>query len=292
MKKDILLLGNTGFIGSVIKKHLIDKTNLYEMDNELLITSESIDNYISKIEDVLLVNNISILINSIAMANLDECETDQEKCKLINELFVTKLCDMLAFHPRIKLVHISTNAVYDGDNAPYSEADTCYPMNFYGRCKLKADEYIINKLSNYVIARPITVYGPKKIGQRDNPVTFYIRELLNNKSLTLVDDNIVNMIHVDDLAKAIELLSLDSHIGVFNLSGDHSECRYDLGIKIASLLNISLERVKKVSGSSFKMAAKRPYDTSFLNEKMKTELGINPRDINSSILEIINEKSY
>ncbi|ENI4486276.1 sugar nucleotide-binding protein [Vibrio fluvialis] len=292
MKKKILLLGSSGFIGNTVLHSLEEKCEVLTIDNRFEITDESIDDFISIINKCVNENGINTIINCIAMANLDQCELEKDKCKLINTTFVVKLVDNIKNKKNVKLVHISSNAVYDGLNAPYSEICHCEPVNFYGRCKLEADNYIAMNMGNYAIARPITVYGPKLETQRDNPVSFIIKKIIAKENLVLVDDNIVNMIHVDDLSSAINKLALEDYTGVFNLSGDISECRYDLGVRICRVMNVDLECIKKVSGSSFKTEAKRAYDTSFNNTKMKKELGIFPRNINDAINEIVSNKAY
>lgn len=290
--KKILLLGDTGFIGNTVLHSLQDKCEVITIKNGIEITDESIDDVMSIINKYVNDYSIDTIINCIAMANLDQCELEKDQCKLINTTFVIKLVNNIKTKKHIKLIHISTNAVYDGQNAPYSESCKCEPVNFYGHCKLEADNYIEMNLSNYAIARPITVYGPKLKTQRDNPVSFIIKRILSKEELVLVDDNIVNMIHVDDLSSAINKLSLEDYKGVFNLSGDISECRYELGVRICRIMNYDLSSVKKVSGSNFRTEAKRAYNTSFDNAKMKNELGIMPKNINDAIDEIVRNKTY
>ena len=289
--KNVLLLGESGFVGSVVYSSLHCVCNVYTLTQNKKITIDNVFEVTDDIFNSIEVNNIDVVINCIAMANLDQCENKKLDCKLVNTTFVTHIVDYLK-DKDIKLVHISSNAVYDGLNAPYSESSLREPINYYGLCKSKADTYIENNLNNYAIARPITVYGPRKIEQRDNPVSFIVKKILSGESFELVDDNIVNMIHVEDLSNAIKKLSLSDLKGVYNLSGNVSECRYDLGIRIAKIMGSDLNKINKVSGSSFKMAAKRPYDTSFDNKKMKEALNIEPKDIDIAISEMLDAKAY
>ncbi|HDY7922016.1 TPA: NAD(P)-dependent oxidoreductase [Vibrio vulnificus] len=286
---NILLLGHKGFIGSAINNSL--KINSSNEINYLdaKIDSKNLETVICNIKNTINEKDIDVVINSIAMANVDLCETEKEVCKLVNTTFVIKLVDVINQNKKVKLIHISTNAVYDGENAPYSELTPEYPVNYYGICKLEADRYIQANLKNYTILRPITLYGKKESGQRHNPVTFYLEKILNNESLKLVDDNVVNMLHVYDFVLAINEVIANNHLGLFNLSGDVSECRYSLGLRICRLLGINSEIIEKVSGDTFVVAAKRPKNTSFNNNKMKTILNIKPRDLDSSILEIIDD---
>ncbi|HHI5411136.1 TPA: NAD(P)-dependent oxidoreductase [Vibrio metoecus] len=290
--KNILLLGENGFVGNVVLQILQADSNLFFLPEKTKIDSDSIKDVIQNIRAIISNNKVDVVVNCIAKANLDECESEKESCRLINTTFVKQLVELMLECKDVKLVHVSSNAVYDGEHAPYSEESPCYPINYYGQCKLESDEYIADNLENYAIARPITVYGPKKEGQRDNPVSFIVRKLMDGDSLTLVDDNIVNMIHVSDLSAAIKKLALENHRGLYNLSGDVSECRYDLGLRVAKLIGVSEDKITKVAGKSFKMAAPRPKDTSFDNSKMKALLGIKPENIDKKILEVVSCGEY
>lgn len=254
--KNVLLLGESGFVGSVVYNSLHCVCKVYTIAPNKKITIDNVFEVANDVFKSIEINNIDVVINCIAMANLDQCENNKLDCELVNTTFVTHIVDYLK-DKDIKLVHISSNAVYDGLNAPYSENSLREPINYYGICKSNADYYIESNLNNYAIARPITVYGPRKIEQRDNPVSFIVKKILSGESFDLVDDNIVNMIHVEDLSNAIKKLSLSDLKGVYNLSGDVSECRYDLGIRIAKIMGSDLNKINKVSGSNFKMAAKR-----------------------------------
>ncbi|EGQ8492753.1 sugar nucleotide-binding protein [Vibrio cholerae] len=289
--KNVLLLGESGFVGSVVYSSLYDVCNVYTITSSKKITIDNIFEITNDIFKNIELNNIDVVINCIAMANLDQCERNKLECKLVNTTFVTHIVDYLK-DKNIKLVHISSNAVYDGLNAPYSENSLREPINYYGLCKSKADNYIERNLKNYAIARPITVYGPRKKEQRDNPVSFIIKKILSGESFELVDDNIVNMIHVEDLSVAIKKLSLSDLKGVYNLSGNISECRYDLGIRVAKIMGSDVSKINKVSGSNFKMVAKRPYDTSFDNKKMRVVLNIEPKNIDVAISEILDAQAY
>lgn len=290
--KNILLLGHNGFVGSNVNDILSIEEGVRVHTLDLKITKNNLSCKKLTVSSLIDDLDIDVIVNCIAKANLDQCEEDKEACKLINTEFVKAIVDILRIKTKVKLVHISTNAVYDGKFAPYNEGAECHPINYYGVCKAKADKYIEENLENYAIARPITVYGPKSIDQRDNPVSFIIKKLISGEDLKLVDDNIVNMIHVDDLKHAIKKLALGEHLGVFNISGDVSECRYELGVRVLKILKLESEKIKKVDGSCFSVKAPRPLDTSFDNSKMKNELGIRPIDIDLAIEEIIEKKAY
>ncbi|WP_318435489.1 SDR family oxidoreductase [Photobacterium leiognathi] len=289
---NILILGDSGFVGNVVNK-TISKDNEFSLNYIDNFRVGEID-YRSVIEEKIEQNNIEVIVNCIAMANVDLCEENKEQCFQVNVDFVRVLADICK-DKNIRLIHISSNAVYGGADYPYSENSIKKPVNYYGECKMMADDYIEKVLVDYAIVRPITVYGPKNKNERHNPVTFYIEKLMKGENINLVDDNYVNMLHVDDLALCLNKILKEKLKGSFNLSGDISECRYDLGYRICSVCGFPHNLIKKVSGSEFKTKAKRPYNTSFDNTKMKKTLKIKPKNLDNSILEIYkkmkNEKN-
>ncbi len=49
-----------------------------------------------------------------------------------------------------------------------------------------------------------------------NPVTFYIEKLMKGENINLVDDNYVNMLHVDDLALCLNKILKENSRATFN----------------------------------------------------------------------------
>ncbi|EPT9250875.1 SDR family oxidoreductase [Photobacterium damselae] len=283
---NILMLGHNGFVGSVVTERLSASHNVCVINECFDVLDKEIS--FNLIRRYIKENDISCIVNCIAMANLDDCEKHKLQCKKINLDFVKELCD-LTVSQDLYLVHVSSNAVYDGLNAPYSETDSKNPINYYGLCKANADDYIKSNTNKYSIVRPITIYGNKNENDRHNPVTYFVEKLINQEKIKMVDDNIVNMIHVKDFADAISAIVNLQLTGEFNISGDISESRYDLGVRICRVLNIDLSLIEKVSGDDFILPAKRPKNTSFNNEKMKSKLNIYPRCLDETIRNIAFE---
>ena len=187
----------------------------------------------------------------------------------------------------MKFVHFSTNAVYDGDNAPYRETSECNPINYYGVIKLKADNFLISEEDDRVIvARPITMYGKKQENGRANPASMIVDSLVENKKLNLVNDVLVNILYIGDLVKVVDKLIRKNFSGLINISGDVVYSRYDLGLEYASLLNKDAALINEVSSAEFKTVAKRPLNTSFDNSLMK-EIGVNPSSLKDNISELL-----
>lgn len=288
----IVLLGYNSFVGNAISKHfeftegveLIYVGRKESLEHKVLIlevvnNEEELKNNISKLLINLNLGPEYVLINCISMSDVDKCEIQKEECWAQNFLFVKLLYQALKQYDFKKLIHLSSNAVYDGHNAPYSESSNCQPINYYGKVKLKADEFLLNfDDSKVMVVRPITLYGKKVIGGRHNPVSLIINSIKNDQSIKLVNDVLVNILYVGDLVRAIEKLILINYCGAINIAGDEIYSRYTLGLKVAEILNKGSHLIEEVSSSEFKTIANRPLNTSFNNTLMK-EKGVYPRTL-------------
>lgn len=53
--------------------------------------------------------------------------------------------------------------VYEGVKSFYKEEDEVLPVNMYGKSKVAAEKFIVEKCSNYAILRSSIIYGPQTI---------------------------------------------------------------------------------------------------------------------------------
>ena len=97
-----------------------------------------------------------IIIHSAGIANPDECEKDKERAYQINTQGTKCIVDACQRN-RAGLVFISSSHVFS-EGAP-SEKDEPNPINYYGKTKVEAENYIRENLENHIILRPTKLYG-------------------------------------------------------------------------------------------------------------------------------------
>ena len=292
----IVLLGYNSFVGNAISKYFksVEGVELIHVGRqesplhkvfkfEVVNNEKTLNNNISNLLIELNLDSECVLINCISMSDVDKCEMDKEACRFQNSLFVSLLYRNLKQYDFKKLIHLSSNAVYDGNNAPYNENSECQPINYYGKVKLEADKFLLDyDDSRVMVVRPITMYGRMINGGRHNPVSLIINSIKNKQPIKLVNDVTVNILYVGDLIKSIEKLISIDFSGSINISGDEIYSRYSLGLKVAEILNSGLDLIEEVSSSEFKTVASRPLNTSFDNSLMK-EYGVYPRTLKQVI---------
>lgn len=176
----------------------------------------------------------------------------------------------------LRFVHVSTNAVFGGDRAPYAEDDAPDPVNAYGRLKAEADRTVLAENPTAGVLRPILMFGWPPPGARGNPVTMVVDALRAGRRVRLVDDvreNPVLNLQVGDVAWAL-LGGRTS--GVVHVAGGTRIDRHGLGLVVAERFGLDAGLIDRVGSDAFPSLAPRPAETTFRTVRMEDELGIPP----------------
>ncbi|MHB9015109.1 MAG: SDR family oxidoreductase, partial [Sulfurovum sp.] len=127
----VLITGSKGQLGSELQtlSHNYDYTCFFADRDTLDITNAA------NIRQYLQTHQIDTIINCAAYTAVDKAETEQDLANAINHLAV-KTLTQIAKAQNIKLIHISTDYVFDGQNfKPYTEEDPTEPQGVYGNTK-------------------------------------------------------------------------------------------------------------------------------------------------------------
>ena len=153
---NILVTGSNGQLGSEIKD--ISKNYSYDFlftskDDLDISNEENLKNFIE-------LNKIDIIINCAAYTSVDKAESDEANADKINNKSVKSLAS-IAKEKNIKLIHISTDYIFDGKNyRPYVETDITNPNSVYGKTKLDGENGMIEiNPMNSIIIRTSWVYS-------------------------------------------------------------------------------------------------------------------------------------
>lgn len=99
------------------------------------------------------------------------------------------------------MLYISTDYVFDGENAPYDPDDDTKPVNHYGRTKLAGEQAVLQVQSKNIVLRIPVLYGPVE-NLEESAVTVLLKNLLNLETPTKISDyEIRRPSHVDDIAQ-------------------------------------------------------------------------------------------
>jgi dTDP-4-dehydrorhamnose reductase len=209
-------------------------------------------------------------INAAAYTAVDKAESKQYKAELINVIGAKNLaetCNELD----AKLIHISTDFVFDGsNNIPYTENQIPNPRGVYGQTKLDGEKEIQNVFQNYYIIRTSWVYS--QFG--NNFMKTMLRLASERTSLSVVNDQIGTPTNAVDLAEAlVQIVINNNQYGIYNFSNEGQCSWYDFAKKIFEINNVNID-LKAIPTSEFPTPAERPKYSVLDKSKIKSTFGI------------------
>ncbi|MDZ4701187.1 MAG: dTDP-4-dehydrorhamnose reductase [Rhodothermales bacterium] len=224
-----------------------------------------------------------VVINCAAMTAVDQCEDERDACWRVNVEAVEQMTrSCLNFS--VKMVHLSTDFVFDGKGGPYIESQRPDPVNFYGKSKLAAENAIIKSgLGRWAIVRTVLVYGAGERLSRGNFVLWVIDKLSKGEEIQVVDDQWRTPTYAPDLAQGILRLVKFDKTGLYHLSGREYLSVYDFALKIAATFDLDASLIKRTNSASFSQRALRPLTTGFIILKAETEFGYKPHTIEQNL---------
>lgn len=283
----LYITGIAGLLGNNIVKKLVNRCDITGVDIiDIKIPNVSYEKF-SLYETERLKEHIKkvapdAVIHTAAAVNVDECEENPEWAYKLNEEItgsIADICDSLG----IKMVYISTDAVFDGENEKlYNEDDVVNPQNIYAKTKLGGEKLVLKYEKNLVLRT--NIYG-HNIQNKKSFGEWIVSELEAGNTLNMFEDIDFSPILVSDLAEII-YRSLEK-----NLSGLYHACatgcisKYDFGIRLKEIFKFETGIINRAQSGMMHFKAKRSKHMGMSNEKIKQELGIKIRTPEESIRE-------
>ena len=266
---NILVTGTNGQLGSEIKALSSDYSyNFFFTDrNSIDITNkEDIRNFCQK-------NNINAIINCAAYTAVDKAQSDEINADLVNRKAVKKL-SLVSKELNIKLIHISTDYVFDGRNfKPYCEEFQTNPQGIYGKTKLDGENEMrdINP-KNSIIIRTSWVYS--SFG--NNFVKTMLRLGKEKKELGVIFDQVGTPTYARDLA--LTILNIipqinNKKVEIYNYSNEGVLSWYDFAKEIMRMAKLNC-KINPIETFQYPTPAKRPYFSLLNKAKIKKEFNI------------------
>jgi dTDP-4-dehydrorhamnose reductase len=226
------------------------------------------------------------VVHAAGIASVDASERNVEESTASNlggTRHVAELCAAFG----VRLVYVSTNAVFDGTRPPYRETDAVNPINAYGRIKVACERLVQETLGDAAIVRPILMYGwPHPMG-RPNPVTWVIDALERGEPIHVVDDVCENPLHNETAGTAIWRIVERGVGGIVHLAGRDAISRYELARSVARLFELDASKIRAVPSSFFPDLAPRPRNTTMATTRMSAELGVSPSTVEEGLMRMV-----
>ncbi len=193
-----------------------------------------------------------LIVHSAAIPDLDICEADPDRAFLVN---YQGTCNVANAANRIGagLVHISTDAVFDGKKqSPYVETDPTAPITVYGRSKLQAEQ-AANSVERHWIIRVSVLFGPGKT----NFVDKGLRKIAAGEDYKVASDQMGNATLTTDAGLKIMEVVEAGRCGLYHVANQGTCSRLELARAAAELAGLNPAKVIGVPDAQMHRKAPR-----------------------------------
>jgi dTDP-4-dehydrorhamnose reductase len=177
------------------------------------------------------------------------------------------------------LLHISTDAVFDGEHAPYAEEDVPRPVHPYGRAKRAVELVVAEAVPDATIVRTSLIVHLDPL-QPDSATAWVVDANRAGRAVTLFVDEVRTAVRLVDLVDVlVELAGRDraARRGIWHVAGPDALSRAEIGDVLASAFDLDRSLIEHAPSST--VAGPRPRDVSLRAGRMATELSVRPAPI-------------
>jgi dTDP-4-dehydrorhamnose reductase len=289
--KRLLVCGSNGLVGQRLALvlghttefevlHTSHHRNFY-LDRELFDYTQLDITSRSDVKSLVLSYRPDIIINTAAVSSVDDCEKQRENAWRVNVNGVEHLTDAARLIGA-KIIHLSTDYVFDGKSGPYRENDRVNPINYYGKTKLAGENVILAGGVQFAILRIILVFGTGN-NLKKNFATWVIESLRRREPIRCAADQVSNPTYVGSVANAVMNVIGRGSCGIFHVCDGDRLSRYDFAVKIARAFGLDEALIAKTAAAGLNQAAPRPLSTGFVIDKACSEFGFEPMTIESGL---------
>lgn len=267
MRKRILITGATGMLGATLVK-------FYQKDFEVYATGtgkNGLDFFKHYRQWNLKESDFSplidwakpdIIVHSAALTNGNYCEENPVEAFEVNGVALKRL--VAAVKKNIKIIYISTDAVFPPNTHLAKESFCRNPQSVYGKSKELGEFFLYHSNVDFTIVRT-TIVGLNLKKEKSGFVEWIINSVKNNENINLFDDVLFTPISIWHLAEALIPLFADNSMfsqKAVHIAGGDTCTKYEFGIALLQALDLPITKIGRGKISEMIGRAKRNNDQS------------------------------
>ncbi|MCP4688977.1 MAG: dTDP-4-dehydrorhamnose reductase [Desulfobacterales bacterium] len=266
-KPSILVCGGDGQLGSDLTRLLATDHPVTSMDLDLDITDPA------AVKEALARIRPDIIVNCAAYTAVDACETHKELSHKVNADGPANLAGA-GNEMGCRLIHISTDYVFDGEKpapAPYDEEDPVNPLSWYGKTKLDGEAAVRDRIQNHLILRTSWLYGARG----PNFLKTMLRLALSDpdREIRVVNDQFGSPTWSRRLAQQIQALIPTEIRGVHHATAEGHCTWFELAGHFLQRMDVP-HTLTPIPTEEFPTPARRPMNSILENRALKNQ-GVN-----------------
>lgn len=260
----ILATGASGLLGSSVVREAASEHEVAATYFTRPVTFEGTDCFQVDLTDEhqyepIREFNPDIIIHCAALTDVDLCERKPGMAKKHNVELTEKLLT-LADTLDARFVHISTDAVFDGEQGRYSETDQTNPINVYGRTKLAAERAVQQAAVDSVIVRT-SIYG-WNVTDSQSLAEWMLQTLRTSSELSAFEDAYFSPIYSRDLSSRLLELGFSDVTGILHVAGSQRCSKLKFAELLADVFDLDTKLITPISIEEIDFDAPRGRDLS------------------------------
>lgn len=288
----IVVTGGSGFLGRYVLKAAVDSYDVLATYCQTPFShtdaqTTKVDLTKPPFEDLRAYDPDSI-IHCAGLADVDECERNPARARQLN-VQMTEHVASLAAETGAHLVYVSTDAVFDGTKAWWSEDDTPNPINVYGTTKLSGEQIATRAHETVTIVRT-NFFGRT---ETDDPslAEWMLETLRAGDELTGFEDVHFTPLYAGDLARYLLAVLDQEYTGLVHLAGGERLSKLEFAHELADVFGYSPEPIVPIQVDDLDLDAPRGRDLSLDGTRAESVLGTSLPDIRTGIERLRAERS-
>ena len=263
-----IVLGSTGMLGQELTRYLSNLGN-----DVVCVARKNADYNFDVADDEKLLNCFEtekpdVIINTVAIVNLNACETDKGEAYMVNSRPASIISDY-CLENDIYFIQISTDHYYYGDgDKKHLETDKISLLNEYARTKYLAELLALNNPNSLVIRTNIVGF---RGGKNDTFVEWALNSLKSQESINVFEDYYTSSIDVHNFSRILYDLIKDKPSGIYNIASSEVFSKKDFIFSLADSFNLSKSNChpSKINNDGLKRATSLGLNT----DKVENEVG-------------------
>jgi dTDP-4-dehydrorhamnose reductase len=286
MKKRVMITGARGLLGLNLALQAAEKYDVVGIDKLDTLRPTSFE----AVQVDLLVPGAAAelleqvqpdwVIHCAALADMDACETQPELAARLNAELPGEIARETAARD-IRMVHISTDAVFDGTKGDYKEEDGPKPKSVYAQTKLDGERAVLAASEQAIVAR-VNFYGWSASGTR-SLAEFFFNNLQAGKSMNGFADVFTSPLQANQLGEILlQMLELELS-GLYHVVSSERTSKYDFGVALAEKFGFDSGLITPIQVAEAGLVAERSLNLTMNTEKLSEALGDPLPDIDSGL---------
>ncbi len=206
-----------------------------------------------------------------ALTGVDYCEDYPDEAHDVNVKGPSSVAQLCREHGA-RLIHTSTDYVFDGEGGPYPEEAEAKPVNVYGSTKMAGEVEVLRTLPGAIIVRLCAVYGWNRLREKANSITWMLQKLRKGEGVPLFTDQRVSPSYAYDAASVILDLSEMGAEGIYHATPHDCVTRLELGLMVCEVFGMPTDLLRPSSLADIGLRARRPLHSCLLPQRLEKVL--------------------